>query len=46
LCRAAATGHFHDPPNVAHLDKDPDLDCLRQWDDYRHFRAGLKPPGP
>jgi hypothetical protein len=43
LRRAAAAGYFRDPATLAHLDKDSDLASLRDRDDYKAFRAGLKP---
>jgi serine/threonine-protein kinase len=43
LKRSAATGFFRDPAKIAHLDKDEDLAALRDRDDYKPFRAGLKP---
>jgi tetratricopeptide (TPR) repeat protein len=42
LKRAASAGYFRDAAKVAHLDKDSDLDFLRDRGDYKQFRAGLK----
>ena len=45
-----ATAYFRTPGRVAHLDKDADLDSLRQRDDFKAFRAAAgklpadKPP--
>ena len=38
----ASAGRFRDAANVAHMDKDGDLDFLRGRGDYQQFRAGLK----
>jgi tetratricopeptide (TPR) repeat protein len=43
LKQAASTGSFRDPAWVTQMDKDSDLDFLRDRDDYKQFRAGLKP---
>jgi serine/threonine-protein kinase len=43
LHRVAATGYFHDPKRVEHLDKDDDLAGLRGREDYRAFRKTLTP---
>ncbi len=41
LHRAAAAGYFASPTNVAHLDKDADLDALHPRTDYAAFRLSL-----
>jgi tetratricopeptide (TPR) repeat protein len=46
LRRAQAAGFFRDPAQVEHLDQDTDLTFLRDHDDYRAFRAALKPAEP
>jgi hypothetical protein len=43
LLKRAAAGFFRDPATLAHLDKDSDLASLRDRDDYKAFRTGLKP---
>jgi serine/threonine-protein kinase len=43
LRQLAAGGHFSQPATVAHLDRDDDLDFVRGREDYKRFRAGLKP---
>jgi serine/threonine-protein kinase len=43
LKRSASAGFFRDRARLAELDKDPDLTFLRDRDDYKQFRAGLKP---
>jgi serine/threonine-protein kinase len=43
LATARDAGFFKDPAKVALLDKDGDLDALRGRDDFKRFRAGLKP---
>jgi hypothetical protein len=45
LRRAAADGYFSQVANVAHLDRDDDLEFLRGCEDYRSFRDGLKKSG-
>jgi tetratricopeptide (TPR) repeat protein len=45
LRRADRAGFFKAAKNVAHLDRDRDLAFLRDRDDYRRFRAALRPPG-
>jgi hypothetical protein len=42
LKRAASAGLFRDPAIVADMDKDSDLDWLRDRDDYKPFRAALQ----
>jgi serine/threonine-protein kinase len=42
LRRAASAGYFRDPARVAGMDKDSDLNTLRDRVDYKRFRAGLK----
>jgi serine/threonine-protein kinase len=42
LKRAALAGFFRDPVTVAHMDMGSDLAALRDRDDYKQFRAGLK----
>jgi serine/threonine protein kinase len=41
LHRAASAGYFRVSGKMALLDRDRDLDFLRQRDDYKRFRAGL-----
>ena len=43
LQRAASAGHFRNPANVTHMDRDSDLASLRDRSDYKRFRASLKP---
>jgi serine/threonine-protein kinase len=43
LKRAAAAGLFGENANVGHLDNNPDLAALRDRDDYKRFRAALRP---
>jgi serine/threonine-protein kinase len=43
LAGARDAGFFKDPAKLGLLDKDRDLDALRGRDDFKRFRAGLKP---
>jgi hypothetical protein len=42
LRRAAAGGFFREPAKVTEMDKESDLSFLRDREDYRRFRAGLR----
>jgi tetratricopeptide (TPR) repeat protein len=42
LHRAAAAGFFRGPASLTNLDSDTDFTELRQRDDFKRFRAGLK----
>jgi tetratricopeptide (TPR) repeat protein len=42
LQRAQATGFFQPPPRLAWLKQDPDLDSLRNRDDFRKWLAQLE----